>query len=64
MVSTFKGTLTAGPCIERYLPEGNVTIFIKGKCRQINLNSSEFRSKSTGGTSHNSKPLALACTGM
>ena len=48
MVSTFDGTLTAGPCIERCLLEGSATIFIKGRRRQINRNSSGFRPDSSG----------------
>ena len=64
MVSTFDGTFTAGPCIDRCLPEGNATIFIKGTRREINLSSNAFRSDSSGGTLHNCNPLALACSGI
>ena len=64
MVSTSNGTLTAGPCMDRCLPDGNATIFIKGTRKDINLNSSKFRLESSGGIGLNCKPLALACNGM
>ena len=63
MVSTFEGTLTAGPCTDRCLPLGSATIVMKGTRKQINLNSNAFRPERSGGSSHNYNPLALACNG-
>ena len=64
MLSSLDGTLTAGPCIQRCLPEGNATIFMKGTRNDINLSSRAFKLERSVGIVHNRKPLALAWTGM
>ena len=61
MLSSFDGTLTAGPCIHRCLPDGNATIFMNGTRRDI---SNTFRLESSGGIGCKCKPLPLACNGM